>query len=35
MDITELREKASALRVEKQSLLNDTFFWAQLAKEAV
>lgn len=35
MEIQELRDKASALKVEKQSFLNDTFFWVQLAREAV
>lgn len=35
MKIQELRDKASALKIEKQSFLNDTFFWVQLAREAV
>lgn len=35
MEIQELIDKASALKREKQSFLNDTFFWVKLAKEAV
>ncbi len=35
MEIQELRDKASALKSEKQSLINDTFFWVKLAREAV
>lgn len=35
MKIQELRDKTSALKREKQSFLNDTFFWVQLAREAV
>lgn len=35
MEIQELRDKASELKVKKQSFLNDTFFWVQLAREAV
>lgn len=35
MEIHELRDKSSALKTEKQSFLNDTFFWVRLAKEAV
>lgn len=35
MEIQELRDKASALKKEKQSFLNDTFFWVKLAREAV
>lgn len=35
MEIQEFREKALALKMEKQALLNDTFFWVQLAREAV
>lgn len=35
MKIQELRDKASALKSEKQSLINDTFFWVKLAREAV
>lgn len=35
MDKQELLEKASHLRIEKQSFINDTFLWAQLARDAV
>lgn len=35
MKIQELRDRASALKIEKQSFLNDTFFWVNLAREAV
>ncbi|MCI8421872.1 MAG: hypothetical protein HFE34_06230 [Clostridia bacterium] len=35
MKIQELRDKASMLKREKQSFLNDTFFWVKLAREAV
>ena len=35
MEIQELRDKASQLKREKQSFLNDTFFWVKLAREAV
>lgn len=35
MEIQELRDKASVLKREKQSFLNDTFFWVKLAREAV
>lgn len=35
MEIQELREKSSALKIEKQSLINDTYFWMKLAREAV
>lgn len=35
MEIQELRDKVSTLKIEKQSFLNDTFFWVQLAREAV
>lgn len=35
MEIQELREKASELKREKQSFLNDTFFRVKLAGEAV
>ena len=35
MEIQELRDKASELKREKQSFLNDTFFWVKLAREAV
>lgn len=35
MESQELIDKVSALKNEKQSLLNDTFFWVKLAREAV
>ncbi len=35
MEVQELRDKTSALKIEKQSFLNDTFFWVKLAREAV
>lgn len=35
MEVQELRDKASLLRREKQSFLNDTFLWVKLAREAV
>ena len=35
MEIQELRNKTSKLKREKQSFLNDTFFWVKLAREAV
>lgn len=35
MEIQELRNKTSKLKIEKQSFLNDTFFWVKLAREAV
>lgn len=35
MEIQELRDKSSALKIQKQSFLNDTFFWVKLAREAV
>ena len=35
MNIQELRDKTSSLKIKKQSFLNDTFFWVQLAREAV
>ena len=35
MEIQELRDKTAALKREKQSFLNDTFFWVKLAREAV
>lgn len=35
MEVQELRDKASKLKMEKQAILNDTFFWVQLAREAV
>ncbi len=35
MEIQELRDKSSKLKREKQSFLNDTFFWVKLARESV
>ena len=35
MEIQDLRDKASALKREKQSFLNEPFFWVKLAREAV
>lgn len=35
MEVQEFRDMTSSLKREKQSFLNDTFFWVQLAREAV
>lgn len=35
MERQELIDKITALKTEKQSFLNDTFFWVKLAREAV
>ncbi len=35
MDYLELREKVAKLKTKKQSFLNDTYHWVQLARDAV
>ena len=35
MDITELRDKTSALKIQKQSFINDTFLWVEISRKAV
>ena len=35
MNVDELRDRTSSLKMRKQSLLNDTFLWVKLAIEAV
>lgn len=35
MEVKNFLSKASKLKIEKQSFLNDTFFWVSLAREAV
>lgn len=35
MRVEEFRDKTSALKIEKQSFINDTYFWVQLARDSV
>lgn len=35
MTITELRDKTSKLKIEKQSFINDTYMWVQIARDSI